>query len=623
MAYEENKSESYQSLGGRNRKVSTYEIGDNQVFEIVNFDYSKMGAWTKAPGSSTYINAYFGAPIRGLFEFSRLNGASYLLAVGGSQIANVTQVTTGYTSPGGITSAYSIGGFSTIIQNQSTTSLFTFETFVDRCFMADGATWYKWDGVTVYPVGLTRPFNIEAFETGSSTGGGFDLYNNRYTYNIAYVNDRGFIGPPGTSGTITFVGATTATSKNIALNPFYTPVAQPSNAFYTANGITAIALFRSPPNSTQRFLTTYLPLGWTLFTDNGSTYPLTTIPEPTIQPLAIVPKFQEIYNNYFLISGFTSAQSTVYVSELAEPEGYDAANAFEVRTNDGDVVTGLKSYLSNCIIFKNKSFHELSGDSPPFFLRQKSAQYGCVSDRASAIYDDILLFLDETGVMQYNGSGFKLISTRVEDIFERMNLSAAKQNATMIHNKPRKEIWIGIPIDGSTTNNWTVVYDYVADAWTNFAGFEPAVFTMAKREFGIERAFYGNYTGLISCFDDTCTGHIGVSSNNFTYNIGMTCYVQTRFHQDLGRTYQKEYRRLYLDIDQSYSTPSYIINVGMIPDFGTSAVLGRTMAMAPFQNRIDYGISARSMSYLFSNFGYSSVIRINGYTIESRYLRRV
>src|SRR5690606_37444398 len=53
----------------------------------------------------------------------------------------------------------------------------------------------------------------------------------------------------------------------------------------------------------------------------------------------IYPKYMEIYQNRMFITGSTLSPSTVYFINLANPEEYDVENNFEVRTNDGDVVT--------------------------------------------------------------------------------------------------------------------------------------------------------------------------------------------------------------------------------------------------------------------------------------------
>ena len=84
-----------------------------------------------------------------------------------------------------------------------------------------------------------------------------------------------------------------------------------------------------------------------------------------------------------------------------------------------------------------------------------------MSNRAIAEYDNNLVFLDEKGVVMYNGANWQIISQPVESTFRRMNLSAALEKAVAIHYNLWNQIWFGIPVDGSTVNNLTVVYDYL------------------------------------------------------------------------------------------------------------------------------------------------------------------
>ncbi len=355
---------------------------------------------------------------------------------------------------------------------------------------------------------------------------------------------------------------------------------------------------------------TYFPLGFTL----------TIAPSTTGQGLIsavninnYIPQFCEVYKNQLFLGGFSTAPSFVWFSDIGEPEGYPLDNNFEVRTDDGDYVTALKSYFTRLYIFKKHSFHVLSGDSVAnYFLQEVSLQYGCVNQRCAIVYNDTLLFLDQKGIVQYNGANIQIISTKVQPIFDSMNYSAALTEATMVHDSIRNQILIGIPINGSATNNVTVVYDYLVNAWSKQDGYNASVFASITGRNNTKNAFYGDYSGRVNWF-----GPSFLSDNG----VGFTTYFKSRFNHDLGESYQKMYRRLYLDTSVPSATFSF--NINFYQDYGSSIVGSSTVNTTKFQTRIDYGISAKAIAFELSSLQTSSVLKVQGYTIESRLQRKV
>lgn len=585
MAYPKVKTEQYTNLGGINTKVSSYIQGPEEFKQIVNMNFVVAGSLSKRPGTTLSFGATVQGKITGLYEFERLNGASYVVATANTNVYTVTQ-----------------SGFNPFITGLASGYLFDFQTFVDRLFLCNGQIFKKFDGLTAYPFSLPLPnaglFGGTVAAGGSLTPGTTAIYLISY----GFVNDRGYYGPPVQNGvTIIMPG----TSDNaITYSSMFVP---------PGFGISQIILYRSGPNGVDMFGTTFAPITGATAIDTG--FPLnTSIPFNNNLFFTMSPKYLEIYNNQLVMAGFSSVPSTIYWSEIGEPEAIDPTFFAEFRTNDGDVIRGIKAYESSLIVAKERSFHRLVGDNPSNFLTQQvSDQYGCLSNRSMVTFEDLIWFLDQKGIVEYNGANVQIVSNKVEPIFNSMNVVAARENATSIHFRQQNEVWFAIPCDGATLNNCIVVYDYLAKAWTTYNGLNTGVLSIMGAYLNNKTPFYGGYSGSIFHFD-----------KNFTADnkSGITCLVQHRYVCPMGQSTEEQYRRLFLNINEIFGS-SQAITVNFRTNYGESVVLTRYMYQQPFQSRIDFGLPARSLSSEFVHYSATLPFRIDGFTIESRFQRDV
>lgn len=326
------------------------------------------------------------------------------------------------------------------------------------------------------------------------------------------------------------------------------------------------------------------------------------------------PTYLETHLNRSFYAGFGGAlTSAVRYSEILNPEQVLPESQFTFATADGDLVTGIRSYSQKLYVFKQNSFAVLTGDNPDnFTLQEVSFEYGCLSNRAIVVFNDIMLFLDRKGIVRFDGANFSLISTTIESVFDSMNINAAIGRATMIHDKRRTQIIIGIPVNNSEVNNLTIIYDYDLNAWALQDGYSPAVFSVVRGRLSDQTAMYGNYSGQVNNFGPSFFADNG---------NGFTCLFQSRFLHDMGETTQKMWRRLWLNMDPVGQTS--VLNIQFFKDFSATATLNRIMYQSPFQSRIDYGISAKALSFQMTQFNATLPCRVHGFGIASRYLRDV
>lgn len=333
-----------------------------------------------------------------------------------------------------------------------------------------------------------------------------------------------------------------------------------------------------------------------------------------------VPTFLETYANRLFMGGFTNIlsttnlssninASTIWYSEVNEPEHLEADFSQTINAQDGQPITAMKSYNGFLVVFKENSFYVMSGDSNPFQVTQVSSDYGCLGNRAVTTYNNMLVFLDRKGLVLYNGANINILSTKIDPIFARMNLSACRENACVTFDKQRNEILCDIPVDGSTQANLTVVYDIINNCFTTYKGVRPSVSAVMKAGLPKYTVFYGGYSGLVSYYGQSFLLHNGV---------GYTCVAKSGFLIPMGKSITKSFRRLYLDTDPV--GPTSAIDVNLYQDFGSSIVISRTMYQEPFQSIINYGIQGKSMSAEFI-MGSTFSLQMHGFSIDYRFQR--
>lgn len=326
------------------------------------------------------------------------------------------------------------------------------------------------------------------------------------------------------------------------------------------------------------------------------------------------PKFIEQNQNVMFYAGFSSSPSTVWFSELGLPENIDPEFSFEVRTNDGDRITGTKSYNNQVIVFKQNSFHKVIGDNPDNFqLVELSQQFGCLSNKTIVEYKENLVWLDSRGVVMFNGAGWELISTPVEDTFRRINISAALENACAVHYKFRNQIWFGIPIDNSTQNNITIVWDYLVNAWTIFEGFNVASMALVKGSLTRPTAWRGDYSGMIYYHGESFYGDNGA---------GITCLARPHWDK-LAENQTWLWRRFFLDVGTVSGLTGQITGK-VFSDYDSSTVQATfSMYQSQFQSRAEMGVQAKAVTAEFAHYSASLPLLINGFSWARRNLRNV
>jgi len=688
MPYEKRKEERYRNFGGINNKVSQYLNGPMEFLSLENLDFQTPGSLTKRWGSTQLYGAsYFQTQVRGLFEYDKVNGESYLIVAGSTSAYK--SVTGGLTQFLTAISHASMANFATYV-NFATFGVslgpvdsyfqgdanYDFEVFNNQLYACNGKEFWRYNGQSLYYFGLPligAPYNQSvsaAFtwgvgDLGSAIASGITGW---YRMALAYQNESGVIGnvsfagqnasTPGINAAGGASGLAVYFTEQLArsMNPGYgvssiliymTQMqssalnAQNSPLYYVASvglsaasgsGLTYVITTTAVTNlGPTTAITDTIPYGRWYYADNysiitqGLSYQLVAGVTSAIGSLAnhgiladtkhgnMIPSMLESLDGTMFYAGASYFPSTLFWADFLIPERISADSNLEVRTDDGEVITAIKSYNGNLMIFKQSTFHQLntSAEDPAgWLLTQVSAEYGCLSNRAVAEYQDYIVFLDRKGVIRYNGATIEIFSSKIDPIFSRMNVAACRENAKMTYDKQRNQILCDIPVDGATYANLTVVYDIISKAWTTYSGYAPA--SIARTQIpSKDTIIYGGYSGLVSYFGASFTTDNGV---------GFTCLAKSGFLTDMGNSVTKVFRRLFLDASPVGASSSIAIN--LYQDYGASKIVTRTMYQNPFQSRIDFGVSGKSLSVEFV-MGSTFSLAMHGFTIEYRFQRAV
>lgn len=623
MPYQKLKSENYQNLGGINQKASAFMMGANEALALLNWDFTKVGAYTQRPGTTQYLTGG-GSACLSFFEFSRLSGASWKIFNNDYQLYSFN----------GVTALLRSMGSSNPVFLPSTSNMLDFAPFVDRLFVAgSNFDFFKTDGTTSFSFGVPPVTgNMGILQTTVSGSG----WTGWFQYAVATVNERGQLGPIlpfppyGSSQTpnVFNINVAGATSLRLTLPS----VSTSDRAQY---GLSSMVIFRAGPYDSDSagngpsfvgnlFDIGSMPIGaCTYFFDYGATFGPAQVTGSTaanFNYFTLTPRFINVYNNALFVAGFSTLPSTVYFSDLGQPESIGSTMSFEVRSNDGDRITGMVNYRQTQMIFKKYSTHYLTGfSSDDYDLQELTDQYGCLSNRAACVWQDRLWFLDRTGICEYNGGSVMKVSNRVERTFRRMNFQAAIDQAIMMHVKDRNEVWCAFPIDGSLNNNYLVVYDYVADAFTEWQGPECASLALATGPSTLLQPFFGDYSGAVHYFDPIFFSDSGTA---------FTCSITSRYFGDLGYSVTKQFRRLYFDMTmQQQAGVTHLMSVNLFGDMNANSAAYTTAfaisSSLPQQNRIDFGVPAKTMAFQLQYVAQDSALQFSGFTVEYRFQRAV
>tara|TARA_R100001463_G_scaffold9938_6_gene29590 strand:- start:7559 stop:9139 length:1581 start_codon:yes stop_codon:yes gene_type:complete len=182
-------------------------------------------------------------------------------------------------------------------------------------------------------------------------------------------------------------------------------------------------------------------------------------------------------------------QDAIYASAIIDGTTWDTTNdQIRIGGHSGDPIIALQSWANfNLIVFKERSVF-LVNTNPQLLVssfwevKQISDRFGCAAKRSVAEVGGDVFYLSRFGVMSIgqvlNGAQTIVepqpISTAIGNFIERINWNVADKACAKFWNN---RYLLSVPIDGATTNNYTLVYNTVTQSWSGYwTNWTPSVF---------------------------------------------------------------------------------------------------------------------------------------------------
>jgi hypothetical protein len=169
---------------------------------------------------------------------------------------------------------------------------------------------------------------------------------------------------------------------------------------------------------------------------------------------------------------------TVKWSDSFAPETWPAVNFWDFDKGDGDELTLLCPYARDLLVKKKHSINTLSGSSLDDFRVDKvEANYGAVGIRAAVEVNPYLYYINEDGVIKWNGiTANNLIDNKIPLFWKnQINPTPSVLAKACIWYWDYK-LWVALPGTGSSYNNVVLIYDLKTKSWWKYSGINAACF---------------------------------------------------------------------------------------------------------------------------------------------------
>ena len=240
------------------------------------------------------------------------------------------------------------------------------------------------------------------------------------------------------------------------------------------------------------------------WTGTGDISELTTLPDATMV---------EFHKRILWVAGNSTDKSCVQFSGLDTPETFndtDCAGTGDyllIETDDGQVITGLKSALDCLYIFKSESIWRACGaDRDNLYVEQMVRGTGAASNQSIALINNKFLFLTSQGnVAIYDGGiNIQILSGKIHGTLSQLNPARfAKALATAFDDGSGDEdYYLCLSTESSSTNDLMLYFDTYHQAWSKFTGLPCSAMAVYAFNTGQQALALGSTTGYVNRYPD-------------------------------------------------------------------------------------------------------------------------
>jgi hypothetical protein len=166
------------------------------------------------------------------------------------------------------------------------------------------------------------------------------------------------------------------------------------------------------------------------------------------------------------------------VSDVLDPLHYSPIlNEFKLNTGANDAVVALYPFnTTTLIVFKERSIlavENLYGDLSTTRLTEVTREFGCVSQASIASTGSDIVFLSQRGVISLKQTEFGIsqsvvlpLSDPIQDVIEEIDQANWRKSCGAYYNN---RYILSVPVEGGdTTNQRTLVYNFLNQAWEGY-----------------------------------------------------------------------------------------------------------------------------------------------------------
>ena len=418
----------------------------------------------------------------GIYEFKRRSGASFTSSV--LVVSDSGRFDKIDPDQGTLTNI----GASTFTSSSTLANLPSFATGNNLCFIVNGTDAKKYDGTTVYGIGITEPSTAPTLATGAA-----GTPNGTYEARVTYYNSA--------TGQESSAGATSSTVSPVSQKIEFSSIPVSADAQVDQR---KLYLRNTGTQSNFYLAATIADNTTTTYSYNGADAALVDIGPDTEEndPPPAGVKFACYHKSrLFLADNTKFYYSKIDMAESFDPDAYEEPNP-----SDGQAITGIFSIFDLLIIFKTNSTYVLVGDDPDTWaIRPIENTIGCVTARSVILTEGRLFWYSEQGPVMWSGGADKptllappLISETLDPtLISRDNTYLSKVAAA--RDVVAARILWSVPQFNQTRNTVILPFNTGVNRWES-DGWDPmdvASMATVDNSAGQPLVVYGNYAGQL------------------------------------------------------------------------------------------------------------------------------
>ena len=215
----------------------------------------------------------------------------------------------------------------------------------------------------------------------------------------------------------------------------------------------------------------------------------------------------EFHKRILWLAGRSDAKNRVDFSNLDEPETYTSTDFLLVETDDGQLITGLKSALDCLYVFKTESIWRICGsDRDNLNLEQMVRGIGAASNQSIALINNKFVFQTSQGNFAIYDGGItvQMISGKIQGTLSNLNSDRVPKTVALAFDDGTgdDDYYACVSQTGSGTHTLVLLFDTFHQAWTKFKGMNCNAMTVAEIGTAQRALLFGDYGGNLLRYPD-------------------------------------------------------------------------------------------------------------------------